>query len=463
MWKLIIGITVGIALGISGAMLSSSSSTDYPQSNPAHSGKPTITVAPDQTSEEGHGDDDAGSVINWNLDNRVIYEGHGTVIMQRQNGDSNELLVVTPRHQFVSSSIWGGWPISPQITDLQDAGQLLVMPFKMGSGTGIDSQSALIVLLRSGQEPAVAEVWHQGYSMTSAPEVYHIVENTGYRIEDNTLLCDYAYFIDNGDPTVDTKPYTHRVELQPGEMIQGGQTTNPLARFASGYPLEEENDSTTPDSVWLINRDLIAETDEQTQWVSITLIENDEPHVLHEFRARQNIYDIAISPDGRFGYVWHDEYSPRKLSIFDLDTREKLTTFVPGVGGQLRWSPGNTICQNYGFGTNSFGYVIYDTAGETIARGSSSGGDYNADASLMVTFPTIFAATDAVRIIDTATGEVIREIVTDDQGRTLEVINEIFWTRDGLRLEYFYDPEAPYSQPAETIAVTLDRTHGVTP
>ena len=120
----------------------------------------------------------------------------------------------------------------------------------------------------------------------------------------------------------------HNNQSSPDGTFQGDITTptvngKPVTEKAP-HTLTTAHDAEDAQSM-PATRELITKTDPSTKWVSIILSQGDEQSVLHEFKARQNVYDMAVSPDGNYGYTWHDEYNPRKLNIFDLDKQIKKT------------------------------------------------------------------------------------------------------------------------------------------
>ena len=62
-----------------------------------------------------------------------------------------------------------------------------------------------------------------------------------------------------------------------------------------------------------------------------------------QFTRPQHIYKARVSPNDRYLFVWHMDYSPRKVSIYDLSSKQRISTFKPGAGGSLGWADHNLI------------------------------------------------------------------------------------------------------------------------
>jgi len=43
-----------------------------------------------------------------------------------------------------------------------------------------------------------------------------------------------------------------------------------------------------------------------------------------------------MSPDGRYAFVWHMAYSPRVLSIYDVQALVRVRDLTPGFGGDVK-------------------------------------------------------------------------------------------------------------------------------
>jgi len=86
-------------------------------------------------------------------------------------------------------------------------------------------------------------------------------------------------------------------------------------------------------------------------WLNVHVQRDGFWQNLTQFDRPQNIFDAAASRDGKWVYVSHHEYPPRKLSIYDAETMKLVARFKPGVGGQFAWTPNNRIVLYFGFGT----------------------------------------------------------------------------------------------------------------
>lgn len=87
---------------------------------------------------------------------------------------------------------------------------------------------------------------------------------------------------------------------------------------------------------------------------------------LTKFKNPHNIYDSAISPDGQWAYVFHMDFKPVRLAIYNLAKQEKVAEISPGVGGNLSWSKSNRIIMEYGAGVGVNLVTIYDLNAKII-------------------------------------------------------------------------------------------------
>jgi len=147
-----------------------------------------------------------------------------------------------------------------------------------------------------------------------------------------------------------------------------------------------------------------------TDTVGPTVRVEDEGKVVfvHRFDRPQNLHETALSPSGHYVLIWHDERPPRRLKVFRVDDGKLLADFVPGFGGQMRWTLGDKILHSWGCGTNCQNIRVYDIAGGTLHEENVSGHKLTAW-GYYITYPTVRAAADrSVSKYDVNTGQTIQ-------------------------------------------------------
>lgn len=94
---------------------------------------------------------------------------------------------------------------------------------------------------------------------------------------------------------------------------------------------------------------------------------------LTKFKNSHHIYDYQLSLDNKFAFVYHMDFPPTRLSIYDL-SKNTMTGQVNAIGGgKLFWASANRIIGISGCGTGCRFLAIYNTAGEMIYSGPSKG------------------------------------------------------------------------------------------
>jgi hypothetical protein len=72
---------------------------------------------------------------------------------------------------------------------------------------------------------------------------------------------------------------------------------------------------------------------------------------LTNFSNPHHIYAYEMSPDQKFVFVWHEDNTPRVLSIFDLQEMKLVKNLSLGFGGDVEWNQENNIVHVYGCGS----------------------------------------------------------------------------------------------------------------
>ena len=99
---------------------------------------------------------------------------------------------------------------------------------------------------------------------------------------------------------------------------------------------------------------------------NVVVKRGDDQVALTEFERPTHIYDFAVSPDGKSAFVWHMDFPPRTVSVYDLETRCRTASFQPGMGGSLRWTCANTLLHIWGAGTAVRLFHVYDLQGKVL-------------------------------------------------------------------------------------------------
>jgi hypothetical protein len=150
------------------------------------------------------------------------------------------------------------------------------------------------------------------------------------------------------------------------------------------------------------------------QWINLT-----------KFPRAQSVLDAAVSPDGKWAYVWHGDRPPRILSIYDLTTLQRITSFAPGTGGDLAWTAGNGIFHSFGAGSGCCLYNVYDIHGKTILDGGGEGMKLklSPDGRYLAAYPDFPSSSDPIEIRDMITMRVVYQVKGGHDG---------IWKLEGL-------------------------------
>jgi hypothetical protein len=154
------------------------------------------------------------------------------------------------------------------------------------------------------------------------------------------------------------------------------------------------------------------------------------------FSNPQHIYDAIVSPDDRYLIVWHMDYVPRKASVYSIESGEKLSTFVPGAGGSLRWAAYDLLFHLYGAGTSSAVFTVYDVNGKELWDGWASGVALDESGLYVLTLPSLPTAEEEIQVADIRNGRVI------GRARPTDMIAVKTWSwLDGNTLRCWYSTE----------------------
>lgn len=96
------------------------------------------------------------------------------------------------------------------------------------------------------------------------------------------------------------------------------------------------------------------------RWVNVT-----------RFGRPHHIFDYGVSPEGRYLFAWHMDFSPRRVSVYDLHRGgQRIGRFEPGFGGSFCWNSRNHIVHLFGCGSGCQGCKVYDLRGCALPQSS---------------------------------------------------------------------------------------------
>jgi len=158
------------------------------------------------------------------------------------------------------------------------------------------------------------------------------------------------------------------------------------------------------------------------------------PNVHHILKAE-------VSPTGKYLLVWHRDYPPLKVSIYDVESRELISRFEPGYGGNLRWVADDLLYHQWGAGTNTFCFTIRNHMGNVVwkdidLRGHiPTGGHLDASGKYLLVLPSLGISDEDISIHDIRDGTIF--------GRATKPENYVGWLDytwlDGKTIRVWYE------------------------
>lgn len=92
---------------------------------------------------------------------------------------------------------------------------------------------------------------------------------------------------------------------------------------------------------------------------------------LTNFRNAHYIYAAEPSPSEKYAFVWHMDFPPRKLRVYELSTQRLVSDLKPGVNGEFTWSADDRIVVRYGTGTGRYATILDVMGNELFSSGPS--------------------------------------------------------------------------------------------
>lgn len=127
---------------------------------------------------------------------------------------------------------------------------------------------------------------------------------------------------------------------------------------------------------------------------------------LTDFTRPNEIIDYGVSQDNNLLFVWHRDYPPLKLSIYDLNTRQRISQTVPGFGGSMAWTAANNLIHFAGCGTNCVNIAGYNRMGARQFEEIACGVELSPQNSYLLMIPSMPACEPGVKIVDLRTFKV---------------------------------------------------------
>ena len=87
---------------------------------------------------------------------------------------------------------------------------------------------------------------------------------------------------------------------------------------------------------------------------------------LTKFNKPHHIYAYESSHDQKYVFVWHEDFSPGVLKIFDLPKMKLVRNLFLGFGGDVKWNQENNIVHVYGCGSGCMAARLLNIEGNTF-------------------------------------------------------------------------------------------------
>lgn len=131
---------------------------------------------------------------------------------------------------------------------------------------------------------------------------------------------------------------------------------------------------------------------------------------LERFPSPEVVVGTQVSSDGRWAYVWHrPDHQAQRVSVYDVAARERISTFTPGYGGELRFDTAGDLVHTWGCGTSCANLRVYDRAGRIRTERFAARIDVSPDGDHAVYAPDVLGPSDTVVWQDLTCGEIVNE------------------------------------------------------
>ena len=102
------------------------------------------------------------------------------------------------------------------------------------------------------------------------------------------------------------------------------------------------------------------------QIINIVAWKDDKWVNLTNFSHPHHIYAYETSHDQEYVFVWHEDYPPRVLSIYDIQEMKLIKNLSLRYGGDVKWNQENNIVHVYGCGSGCMAARIFNIEGTTL-------------------------------------------------------------------------------------------------
>lgn len=128
--------------------------------------------------------------------------------------------------------------------------------------------------------------------------------------------------------------------------------------------------------------------------------------VLETFPATEAVVGSGVSHDGRWAFAWHQPKGKSlRVSVYDLQAKTRGSSFAPGVGGSLDFTPGNTLLLSYGCGTSCQSALLYDVRGNKLMSEGGAIGSVSPSLRYALFYPDDYSDARSVDLFDLSTGQ----------------------------------------------------------
>lgn len=125
-------------------------------------------------------------------------------------------------------------------------------------------------------------------------------------------------------------------------------------------------------------------------WASVT-----------RFRNPHHIFEYGTSSDGRYLLVWHMDFSPRRVSVYDLRRGgRRISRFEPGAGGSFCWNSQHNIVHVSGCGSGCRICKVYRRDGKVLFELGGLGMDVSPSGRYLAHFSSSSLGDQEIAIYD---------------------------------------------------------------
>lgn len=130
--------------------------------------------------------------------------------------------------------------------------------------------------------------------------------------------------------------------------------------------------------------------------------------VLEKFPAAEDVIGSEVSADGRLAFAWHQPKGKSlRVSVYDLQTKQRLSSFSPGYGGELHFSAANTLVLEHGCGTSCAVMDVFDSGGKALVSIGGGATEMSPTRKYAIEYASTYSDPGPVTLIDLASGAVL--------------------------------------------------------